>query len=229
MSQEGALYFLQRFLQHCRELVVNYSSNNFPLWIQKSSVRYGYINESLIAIFDDGVNNDEYSYLGRIESDVVAIFNMENFVPTTTILRIPNGEGLIIMEGEISRQGGAVMLLRDEYPLFLNCGHHGHHSPVILANLFFQYHPPSHYGLGPKSSRFIPFALYIHRLDMDDTNLWIRLDVHLVPHFIHIHSDLGSFYRERQGIRYTFAVTVESTVITFGRDSEESTLNQMRE
>jgi hypothetical protein len=109
MSQETALDFLRRFLQHCRELVVNYPPNNLPRWLQTSNVRYGHINESLIAIFDDGVNNDEYSYLGRIDSDVAAIFDMENFVPTTTNLRIPNGEGLIIMEGEISGQGGAVM------------------------------------------------------------------------------------------------------------------------
>jgi hypothetical protein len=216
------MHFLQGFNQHCRDLVANYPPNNLPRWLRVARIRYGRINDSLIAIFDDGVDRDEYSNLGNIDSDVVAIFTMDDFLPTTVGLHIPTGQYPIIMEGEVSDGGLAIIDLRDVFPLYLDCGHHRHHFPVMLATLFFQYNP---LGQGIRSARFVPFALYIHQQDIEDTGLWQRLDVHLAPHFRHVNLDLGPFYAARQQLTQVFGTTVESTVIVCGRDSQADSLN----
>jgi hypothetical protein len=81
--------------------------------------------DSLIAIFDDGDKGDTYSYMGTIDSDVVAIFKFENFIPFSKGINIPDNRGLVIFEGEVASKGGAVMQLKDEFPLFFDCAYRG--------------------------------------------------------------------------------------------------------
>jgi hypothetical protein len=229
VRQEEWLRFVKIFLQHCRDLVNTYDRSNLPRWLQSANIRYGVINDSLIAIFDDGDKGDTHSYLGNIDSDVVAIFKFENFIPFSTGINIPNNRGLVIFEGEVASNGGAVMQLRDEYPLFFDCGHHGRHVPMILCNLFFQYMPPSHSKSGPKSTQFIAFALYVHKSHIVDSTFLSTCDEQLIPHFTRTNLTLGPYYKKRQEIRQVFSVTVESTVIVLGKDSNETILNQMGE
>lgn len=162
VSESSSRKFLIEFVNTLRRTIALRSWNNerFPRWLTTAKVRFGSINDTLIAVFESTPHNDEYNYLGRIFSDATILLNMEDFSPTSWNLMAKDAKGIIIFQGDIKSGQKTVFNIIGEYPAFFDCGYAGHHGPIALFNILMgrSYTMQSE----PHSIRFIEFALYVH-------------------------------------------------------------------
>ena len=76
--------------------------DRLPSWLTSTRVRFGSINDTLIAVFESSFHNDEYNYLGKIFSDSAILRTIEDFSPTSWSLMAKDATGIIIIQGDIS-------------------------------------------------------------------------------------------------------------------------------
>jgi hypothetical protein len=220
LAPEVTTEFLKGFLNECRKIIsqLSLNINRLPRWLNRAKVRFGWINDSLVAVFDDSNENDEYDFLGHIDADIVALLNVENFIPTGYSVPVPDNKSVIIMQGENS--GSTIFNMTGEYPAFLNCGLAGHYNPILLVNLLFYHSPVSNLLPGPKVARFVNFALYIHKREVENRqHFWSLCRDPIVSLLNNFHSKYGNYYESLAKIHNIFNVTKESSVIVLGKDT----------
>lgn len=229
LSQEESEGFLKEFLKLCRESVEALPLSELPPWLRAARVRYGWVDESLVAVFEEVTDHDDFKYLGLVGADIVVIFDMENYYPTEESTYAPAGDGFVVVEGEYGPKARVTINFEQEYPVFIKCGYR-HHLSTLLFNMFFHYSPPSDFRGGPKMARFVPFALYIHKSDVSDFSRFWGLYRGTMDRQLHLlHMKLGKYYESRQTIKQVFSMMKEKNVLVLGKDSDESSLQKMYE
>ncbi|MDD4580727.1 MAG: hypothetical protein PHF80_08625 [Methanothrix sp.] len=197
------------------------SLNRLPGWVRRSKIRIGWINHStLIAVFEDSIQEDKYDICGFVGADTVVLLNTENYAPNGASLRAPSTGGPITLFGEYRDQRRVRFNLITEYPAFFDCGFAGYHVPIALLNVFFLYSP---FGKdeNPIMTSFIPFAIYIHRDDINSLQVFQQfIGQNILKSLTDIHnSEIGSFYEALSGRVHSFDLNKKSGVIVLGKDS----------
>jgi hypothetical protein len=209
------------FLRNVRREVTRRSLevDRLPGWLRAARVRAGWINDSLVIVYEDAPQNDTYDILGPVGADTVILLNIDNFQPVGATLQARGSRAFIIMVGEYGPDARSVLHLVSERPAFFDCGYAGYHGPRGLLNIFIQHSRDD--ATGPLAMRFVPFALYVHAADTaDPVGLWHRCEEHLMQNLVRIHdTEAGTFYKNLQGRAKTFALNKETGVIILGKDS----------
>ncbi|MCL0064619.1 hypothetical protein M1N84_01800 [Dehalococcoidia bacterium] len=220
--EQNAQQVIQAFLGRLRGTVKRRSLRNtrLPPWLRATKVRAGWINDSLVAAFEDTTERDRYQILGSVHADTMVLLNIQDFVPSAACLKAQDAEGLIILSGQYQDWTRTIVNLTGEQPALFDCGYAGYHGPRALFNLFLQ-HSPAGSEVGPVATRFVPFALYVHRSDaIDPARVWRLCEQHLMDLLVQIHdSEQGDFYERLLGPATDFAMTKESSVVVLGKDS----------
>lgn len=96
--------FLIDLVNTLRRTIVlrGWNIDRLPSWLTSTKVRFGSINDTLIAVFESSFHNDEYNYLGKIFSDSAILRTIEDFSPTSWSLMAKDATGIIIIQGDIS-------------------------------------------------------------------------------------------------------------------------------
>ncbi len=96
--------FLIDLVNSLRRTIVlrGWNIDRLPSWLTSTKVRFGSINDTLIAVFESSFHNDEYNYLGKIFSDSAILRTIEDFSPTSWSLMAKDATGIIIIQGDIS-------------------------------------------------------------------------------------------------------------------------------
>jgi hypothetical protein len=135
------------------------------------------------------------------------------------MITLPDKKGLLILQGEVGSQ--SVLNLHGEYPAFMNCGYGGHHDPLFICNLMYNYCPPSNIEGGPVVSRFLPLAFYIHKREAaDKEQFWNWYRDAVVKFFRDLDAEYGDYYAGMVTRYSIFGVTKKSTVIVLGKDTD---------
>jgi hypothetical protein len=224
-SKTRANEIFQSFLRKVRERVGELALNpsRLPGWLKAAEVRVGWINDSLVAVFEDGASGDAYEVRGQIDADTVILLDSENFFPLGLSLKAREAEGFIVLVGEYGEDKRVIFRMVDPYGGLFDCGYAGYHGPRALWSVFFQVDPPSGDGLGPVATRFVPFALYLHKRDTRDLpRTWQKIEAQLVPLLQSVHdSAAGDYYAQLHGRFATFEMTKRTGVVILGKDSGE--------
>ena len=222
-SKTRAKQIFEKFLRTVRERVaeLGLDPSRLPGWMRAAQVRVGWINDSLIGVFEEGPSGDVYEVRGQIDADTVALLDVENFFPLGLGLRAREAEGFIILVGEYREDKRVVFRMVDAYGGLFDCGYAGFHGPRALWNVFLEVDPPSGGELGPLATRFVPFALYLHKRDTRDLpRTWQKIEAQLVPLLQSLHdSAAGDYYAQLHGRFATFEMTKRTGVVILGKDS----------
>jgi hypothetical protein len=227
-SQEQTERFVREFMTECNNIVLEskLKPQRLPGWLKKEKARFGWVNDSLVIVVEDSIEEKKYEYRGHVGADTVILFDVENFILIgEPSIKIPSYSGTLSLVGE----QGTIFNLTGEYPAFLDCGFGSHHNPVMLFNLFFQQFPPSNLQNGPLRASFVPFALYVHKREVENYNQFlesIRSRVRDMLTNVH-NSKQGDYYEEVSTLFDVFQASKKSTVIVLGKDSPETFLKEM--
>lgn len=212
--------FLTRLRRRLRGAGLHLS--RLPGWLRAASVRAGWIQDSLVAVFEDHSGGDAYSIRGPVGADTVVLLGLENYTPVGIALRARERERLLIMAGAAPDIGRTTMrLVGDPPPAYFDCGFAGYHGPRALLNFFFQQWPIDQPELGPVRTRFVPFAFYVHAADaLEPARLWKLCEEPFLSYFGPLHgSELGAFYEQLDARTQTLAISKRSDVIVLGKYS----------
>jgi hypothetical protein len=184
------------FLRNIRREVARRSLNEdrLPRWIKAARVRVGWINDSIVIVYEDAPQNDTYEILGPVGADTVVLLNIDDFRPVGASLAAREIRDLIVIIGRYDQAGQSTIVLVGSRPAFYNCGFAGYHGPRVLLNIFIQHAPDP--ATGPVAMRYIPFALYVHKTDTADSiSLWHRCEERLMTNLAAMHdSETGTYY-----------------------------------
>jgi hypothetical protein len=147
--------------------------------------------------------------------------NVNDFRPTgASLMARKDVKKLITFQGKYKEKERTIFNLVSKSPAFFDCGYAGYHGPVALINILMQ-HTPDGPGTTPVAARYIPFALYLHELDMiHPKQIWSNCEQTMGEVLLEIHnSDTGSFYQRLQSRAVTFALNKISGVIVLGKDT----------
>ena len=160
-SDKIARVALQAFLVDLRGELTRKSLDfrRLPGWLTAANVRLGWVNDSVVAVFEDGSVEDVWTTKGQILADTVVLLDTPDFTPGGASLKGRNVPGLILIAGPSGDSGRAVMNLASERPALFDCGYAGYHGPRALCNLFFHLSPPDLDVPGPVATRFVTFQV----------------------------------------------------------------------
>jgi hypothetical protein len=189
------------FLRNIRRGVVRRSLNEdrLPGWLKAARVRVGWINDSIVFVYEDASEDDTYEARGSVGADTVVLLSIDDFRPLRMGLQAGEVSYLKPMVGAYGPGKLAVLVLRSERPTFFDCGYAGYHGPRALLNIFIEHSPID--PTAPVAMRFIPFALWVHAADAaNQIDLWHRCEEHLMRILASIHnSEMGTFYENLRG------------------------------
>ena len=222
LSDTSLKEFLIDFVNTLRRTIglKGWNIGRLPSWLTSTRVRFGSINDMLIVVFEPSFHNDEHNYLGKIFSDSAILLSIEDFSPTSWNLKAKDVNGIIILQGDINSGQKTVFNIVGEYPALFDCGYAGHHGPIALFNLLIErsYTTQSQ----PHSIRFIEFALYVHKSEVErKDHLWGICMNQLIMFLETIHnSKIGDYYQKYKAKTNTFQTTTAATVIVLGKDTK---------
>lgn len=217
--QQAIEQFLSTLRSHIDRLSLTRS--RLPHWLTCATVRVAWIGESIVAVFEDapfGTGGDTYEIRGPISADTVALLNTADFTPEGASLHArPDVIGIVVLQGTYGATGRTVINMTATRPALFDCGFVGYHSPLALCNLFLQ-HTPAGNVVGPVTTRFVSFALYVHAKDLAATSRVWEPAFHVLGElFVSIHgSPTGDFYEGRTTLAATLEVLKKSSVIVLG-------------
>lgn len=221
-SEDSARDVIEAFLSNLRQAVTqrSLSKARLPGWLRAAKVRIGWVNYSLVAVFEDATQADIYEIRGPVGADMVVLLNTGNFAPSGVCFKARPGEGFIMLLGQYGESSRVPLHLGGERLALFDCGYAGYHGPRALFNLFLQ-HSLVGAEADPVATRFVPFALYIHQRDATDpARVWHLCEQHLTDLLVAIHnSEVGDFYERLQSRVTTLALNKRTSVIVLGRDS----------
>jgi hypothetical protein len=218
-----------------------------PAWARQSRVRAGWIDSSLVAVFE-GADSDAYQPVGPVRSDSPVLFDTPDFAASRAAYPLRDTQQAIVITGGAS---GDVDIAPGEAPdalltiisipigsALFNAGYAGPHGPVALINIALHGHLPD----APSevvAARFIPFALYLHERELAyPGHAWHAVAEHLLHVLTTVStSRAGDFYETElhQRRRTTFghaeralAMTKENGVIVLGSYSPSSSEEELR-
>lgn len=219
----AAKEFAQTFLLTLRRLAdgLGLKKERLPQWLTCASVRISWIGESIVTVYEDalpGAATDTVVVRGAVGADTVALMNLSDFTPEAASLRARAAvTGMIVLQGSYGAGARTVLNLAGSRPALFDCGFAGYHSPLAICNVFLQ-HSPADADVGPVSTRFVPFALYLHTDDIASTRpVWKESFQVLKDTIVSIHdSEAGDFYERQQGRAKTLEISKKSSVIVLG-------------
>lgn len=239
-SESRAIKIVSTFLKDLRQSVDQRSlnTNRLPGWIKAAKVRAGWINETLVAVFEDSSQGDTYEIRGRVDADTVILLDVRNFSPSGASHQATRNPEFIILVGmgigpSPGNQGRGTTNLNmiGKNPALFDCGYFGYHGPRALFNVFL--HTPQGSNTIPIAARYIPFALYIHVNDTQRvSHIWKQCEQHLMDLLTEIHeSEFGDFYESLNSRTVTLESMKQSSVIVLGKyaDSDMQELLQVRD
>jgi hypothetical protein len=221
--------FLSDFLGRIRRSIDNLSidTNRLPNWVKFANIRAGWINDSLVAVFDDSQQKDSFSFKGSIGADTVLFFEVENYMPKDPILRSKKETRLITIVGEVGESGNTTIDIVGERPAMFDCGYVGYHGPLAISNMFLQLKPEE--NAIPVATRLLQLAIYGHKKDVEDTEkFWNMCEEGLTDTLKSIAaSPTGDYYERLNKRSSTFLINKQNGVIVLGKDSDDFHLNEL--
>lgn len=136
--------------------------DKLPGWVNTSSVRFGWMWDTLIfAIEDSTFSDDEFKSLGAVYADTVVLLNCKNFKPTGFAIPVSKDIREVIFgsyehDDDYSR-GSEPKIVLEEDSAFLACGLVQGHGPIIATGFCYMTKGSD----GPKSMRMVPVVLYL--------------------------------------------------------------------
>lgn len=185
-----------------------------------SNVRYGYVHDTLVAVFEDSATGDNFRYCGIVNADTVILYDVPNFQPSGVTMPFTHPDkGIALWKGSASSNNVFVQL--GENPALFPYGYRGSHNPFGAFNLFL-IHTPESEDWSDVSARYIPFVLYAHKSDLSEfEHFWKQCSRKMVDHLKEIAKSEEGEYYEHLNWRYSnFTLNKKSGVIILGKDSE---------
>jgi len=86
---ESADQAVQDFLTQLRRRIrgAGLHLSRLPGWLRAASVRAGWIQDSLVAVFEDHSGGDAYSIRGPVGADTVVLLGLEDYTPVGIALQ----------------------------------------------------------------------------------------------------------------------------------------------
>jgi len=225
-----ALAFARAFLSRVRKLVrsAGLDPGRLPLWITGASVKIGRLPTSLILAVDDSPARDSFSYAGKLSCDLQLLVGCAAFEPRAASLqaRKERDASLTLLVGDYRDRRSTVLKLCTEHSSLFDAGYGGYHSPTALMNLFVQLAPGAstegseREGAATVAMRFLPFALYVHEVDLGDLGaLWARCSTVTEDVLRSMcESEIGTSYQSQSLVapHEVFQATKQTSVIVLG-------------
>ena len=222
---EKSILFAKDFLKAVRSLVKSEGMNEerLPKWIRFARIRMCKINNSNIMVFEDSIENgDSIVFAGTVKSDIQFFLNVPEYEPINFFMPAPNVFKLVSLIGEY---GEGKRVVFDIYADALVGVGTLYHSPVSVVNIFFNYKREE----DVLATSFIPFALYVHNLDLKDFNACWQKCLPRLQEIIRTiyHSEEGDYYQKTTERKKIMSILKEKSVIVFGKDSDQQNLLYM--
>jgi hypothetical protein len=163
-TQEFLFDFLGRIRSSIADLSID--TNRLPNWVKSTRIRAGWINDSLIAIFDDSQGKDSFSFKGSIGADMVLFFEVDNYMSKAAIFQSKKNTALTTIVGEVAESGNTTIEIVGEHLAMFDCGYVGYHGPLAISNMFLQLKPEE--NAIPVATRLLQLAIYGHKKDVEE-------------------------------------------------------------
>lgn len=197
-----------------------------PKWIKSANVRIAKINDSTVFLFEESlVNHDVFTFYGGVKSDIQLFLELPREIPKNAVFTIPVGKGLIVISGEYGANKKVVFNVSTDTDALFNAGYVPYHSPIAILNIFLNLIQ----GDDVLAARFIPFAVYVHDLDLADfEKFWEKCTPHLQKVLQYIYTSAeGDYYETPTEHKKDILIYKEKSVIVFGKDSDPKNLTEM--
>jgi hypothetical protein len=207
-----------RILALARESIAaaGLDSDRLPGWTRAANVKIGWINDSLVMIFDDAPEHDDFRTRGKVNADTVLLFDLEDFTPDSYIF--PSGENieLITYAGHTEEQSSTSLIITGQPSALLSCGLEGAHGPVAISTMpIIATGKSQDIVLG---ARIVSCAFYIHRKDaVDIRSLWARCQATFIGSMKAIHdSTQGDYFCRHRATVRSHLMTHQDGVLVLG-------------
>ena len=164
LSENTAKKTAEMFLFNLRRVVSqnNLGLSRLPPWVTMARIRVGWVNDSLVYVFEDVLSRDIYEIRGSVKADTAVLLNIGDFIPKAPSLSArKDTNGMIILEGAYGDKKRTIFNLIDKTPAFFNCGYDGYHGPIGLLNIFMQHCP----GV-PERAQLLLGIFHLHYMSM---------------------------------------------------------------
>jgi hypothetical protein len=197
-----------------------------PKWVESANVKFVKLNNSNLFLFEDSPKKgDTFIDCGRVKSDLQFFLELPEYIPKGAIFKAPRGRGIVILEGEYSKEKKVVFNIISSNSALFNVGYVNCHSPLAIVNIFIQQSVDGNVS----AIRFVPFAIYIHDDDfVDFENFWKKCTPHVQNNLLNLHnSKAGDYYQLTEECNRGILVSKERSVIVFGKYSNPEMLREL--
>lgn len=214
---------LKRFLASTRTYLNDrkINSHRVPRWVLATKVRYGFVHETVVAVFEDSLGNDTFQCRGSVSADTVVLYDVPNFQCSgVTLPIISHDSDMTIWKGRAENHNIFTQL--GVHPALFSFGFRGSHEPFAAFNLFLMHVPDYAENMSDGSARFVPLVLYIHKSDLEESDQFITMSSEKLGSYLAevAGSPEGEYYEYRYWRYSSCALDKKSGVIIFGKDSE---------
>jgi hypothetical protein len=135
--------------------------DRLPPWVSAAQVRVGWIDDTVIAVFDPIAGaEDSWQIRRTVRSDVVLLLDTPDFAASTITLPAGQSPGPIVIAGSSDAgDGGTELTILGSRPAFLDCGFAGYHGIRAVYGVVIGLAPEE--ALGPLERRHVP-SRYTH-------------------------------------------------------------------
>lgn len=225
--------FAVSFLERIRDFAKakKLALQRLPGWVRATHVRYAQLKRSTIFVFEDSSpGKDSFTDCGTVWSDLQFMLELPEYVPLSASIRAPSAPKILSIHGSYSEEGKTTLNIVGLYPALFTVGYVHYHSPIGLFNIFVTHTP-----LGEEVSaiRFLPFALYVHGMDIDNAltdfdAFWDKCTPHLQNTLQFIHdSKSGDYYESIELLERSILMSKERSVIVYGKESDTSSRREL--
>ena len=203
-----------------------------PRWVRAASVRWCWVGQTLVAVFDDAEARDTYTYEGNFHTDISFLFKQADYIPDGCLVTpFEKSTGALALIGTGGDGSRSIMNMRFSRPAFIGCGYGVRHLPVIVANMALGIQP--HGADTMIALQLLPFALYIRFEDVQAPTwqTWDRIGDYLIDWLKDFHDQpIGDVLESRSVRQQAFEVTKHSSVLVLGSydKTAQSRLEEVR-
>jgi hypothetical protein len=219
-DEQVAEWYAFKILKEVRTFVEanGLNQHRLPKWIYNTEVRVGKINNTTLFLFGSS-HEDKLVEYSEVVSDAQFVFGIPDYIlpghhPSMDIRNDPRSTRGVAVKGEPGDPGNAIIVFNSDTPIHINAGYVPYHVPILYHDLVFRWVPNDQ----PLVSRYIPFMIYIHDMDLFDSSRFQNMILdEMTKRIEELHdSEFGDMYESRSELRTTARTDVGESVIVLG-------------
>ena len=200
----------------------NWILSRLPPWFPATRVRYGWVNDSVVAVFEPSRNNsDEYVARGPVPCDTAVLLERQAGFPTIERVFLELRSDLDSLISAEASPGKVPEFQLQANVALTNAGLAGHHGPFAVSDVMLKLVDDRDNVM---TVRFIPYAFFARNSDITAPHrFWERNGDYLVGYFQRVHdSVLGDINEGKSALAAptSLAESRKSNVLILGSYAE---------